>query len=456
MENLVLGFTVWYYADPSKQDEHAKALARFLSSRLSTTLTRTWTVSPAKKTLPVAYNAGKNTAFTPLELIFSSSRTRSYLSARRVVKAKDEADAFDALFAAVSEILKHKKLKGAIKSEKAAVVCWSLYKRGDPYAAKLSRWVLPVPEKPIFFPAERIEQVLYNLVSIQQKRKDFDHAYCGGGAVLECVESQLYKQKVAYDNLSTYLTELGSLERDPVLAHTARMRSVIEQNIAALEAIDMSLTTVVSFFEEHVGRAAPVKGKWKMVQKIKRFIEGPYAAVAIKDKQVEELKKKARNELSSLQRTSPILAAHIRLRDNNSKDELQRVCNAAAKGPEQTEMAFKLAIAPGNLYNLQSQAAHLKRVRAAYDETYNKLIAEVEALNKVVGSEYAKKGDKLFNIRGKLGRFGRKKKNPKSRCSFEARESDEKTRSKNGCHGYSYDDSDSESWREKEEPKWMV
>jgi hypothetical protein len=117
-------------------------------------------------------------------------------------------------------------------------------------------------------------------------------------------------------------------------------------------------------------------------------------------------------------------------------------------------MAFKLAIVPGNLYNAQSQAAHLKRVRAHYDETYNKLIAEVEALNKVVGGEYAKKGDKLFNIRGKLGRFGRKKQSAKSRCSVEARELDEKTRCKDLCHSDS--DSDCESWRQKEEPKWMV
>jgi hypothetical protein len=129
-------------------------------------------------------------------------------------------------------------------------------------------------------------------VSVQQKRKDPDHACCGGGAVLECVESQLYKQKLAHENLSSHLTELSSLERDPAMAHSARMRAVIEKNIAAIEAVDMSLTTLVSFFEEHVGRAAPVKGKWKMVQKIKRFIKGPYAVVAIKDEQVEKLKKK--------------------------------------------------------------------------------------------------------------------------------------------------------------------
>jgi hypothetical protein len=70
MENLILGFTLWYYADPSKQDEHGKSLAKFFSSRLSRTLTRTWTVRTAKKTLPVAYNAAENRAFTPLEVSF--------------------------------------------------------------------------------------------------------------------------------------------------------------------------------------------------------------------------------------------------------------------------------------------------------------------------------------------------------------------------------------------------
>jgi hypothetical protein len=73
-EDLVLRFTVWYYADPSKQDEHSKALAKFFTSRLSRTLTRTWTVRPDKKTLPVAYNAEKNKAFTPLEVNFVPCR----------------------------------------------------------------------------------------------------------------------------------------------------------------------------------------------------------------------------------------------------------------------------------------------------------------------------------------------------------------------------------------------
>ncbi|KAK0617288.1 hypothetical protein B0T14DRAFT_264219 [Immersiella caudata] len=387
---------------------------------------------------------------------FSSSRTRKTLSTRRAVKAKDDVNAFDALFTAVSDILKNKRLKGALKSEEATMVCWSLHKRGYPFAAKLSRWVLPVPEKPIFFPAERIEQVLYNLVSVQQKRKDPAHTCCGGGAVLGCIENQLYSQKLAYEKLSNNLSDLTSLERDPTMAHSLRMRAVIAQNIAALEAVDMSLTTLVSFFEENIGRAAPVGGKWKFVQKIKRFIKGPYGAVAIKDKEVEELKRKARNELSSLQRTSPILAAHIRLRDSSKKDELQRVCDRAEVGPEKSEMALKLAIVPGNLYNAQSQAAQLKRVRGHYDDTYNKLIANVEALNKAVGGEYAKKGDKLFNIRGKLGRFGRKKKNHKRGCGVE----DEATAEWKGGEKVHIkelgDSSDCESWCEKMEPKWMV
>jgi hypothetical protein len=71
---------------------------------------------------------------------------RKKLSTRRAVKAKDDVDAFDALFAAVSEILKNKRLKGALKSEEATMVCWSLQKRGYLCATKLSRCVSRSPQ----------------------------------------------------------------------------------------------------------------------------------------------------------------------------------------------------------------------------------------------------------------------------------------------------------------------
>lgn len=96
----------------------------------------------------------------------------------------------------------------------------------------------------------------------------------------------------------------------------------------------------------------------------------------------------------------------------------------------------------------------MTRVRKHYESTYNQVLAEIEAINKAVGSAYAKKGDKLFNIRGKLGRFGKKKKNPKGRCHLEEEHDSGVVFQKEAK--YMSDSSDGESWVEKCEPKWMV
>jgi len=130
------------------------------------------------------------------------------------------------------------------------------------------------------------------LVSIQLKRQDTVHAHCGGGAVLDCIENQLYKQKQAHETLSNVMNDLTRLELDENVIHSAIIKVVIDRNIAALEDVDMSLTTLVALFDKYIGRAPPTKGKWKIIRKIKRFIKGPLAAVAINDKAVEDLKKK--------------------------------------------------------------------------------------------------------------------------------------------------------------------
>jgi len=128
-------------------------------------------------------------------------------------------------------------------------------------------------------------------------------------------------------------------------------------------------------------------------------------------------------------------------------------------------MPGKLAIVPANLYNLPNQAAQLKRVRGHYEDTYCKLLSEVEALNKVVGGEYARRGDKLFNIRGKWGRFGRKKK-----CQMEGCKQEDGTgpghtdvsKDEKGVKNLTVkteagdDSSDGESYYDEKEPKWMV
>jgi len=412
-----LKFTAWTYADPSKQDEHCKTLAKFLSSTLPRRLAWTWTIRPNKTTLPVAYNREKNTAFTPLELSVSASRTHSFRTMKRTLQIKEDSDAFDVLFRAVFGIMKAKEFEAAANSE-VTMVCWFLQKRDEPYAPRMARFVLRVPEKPLSFPAERIEQVLYNLAAVK-KDKILGHRDCSGGAVLECIESQLYEQRKANERLISSLDALAFLERQPEPARLA-MNSTISQTIEALQSVHANLDALAALYSQHVGRAAPVKGKgkWKIVQTIKNFVRGPLGSVAINNKELEDLKKKVHNELGTLRCTTPILAAHVRLRDGDRRDELQRVCNEAATGPEKTGMTWNLNIMPGNLYDARGQATDMARIRQRYVETYNRVLAEVEAVNKVVGGEYARKGDKLFNIRGRLGRFG-KKKLPRERCHVE-------------------------------------
>jgi hypothetical protein len=75
------------------------------------------------------------------------------------------------------------------------------------------------------------------------------------------------------------------------------------------------------------------------------------------------------------------------------------VCDTAADGPEKREMPEKMAISPSLIGDDAAQAAALKRVRRYYDESYTKVIGEIEALNKVLGAEYVRQGPRLFRDR---------------------------------------------------------
>jgi hypothetical protein len=58
-------FMAWYYADPSKQDAQARALAKLLEKHLPKDVR--WRVFPSKTRLPVAYREAENKAFIPIE-----------------------------------------------------------------------------------------------------------------------------------------------------------------------------------------------------------------------------------------------------------------------------------------------------------------------------------------------------------------------------------------------------
>lgn len=149
-----------------------------------------------------------------------------------------------------------------------------------------------------------------------------------------------------------------------------------------------------------------------------------------------------------------MLAAHIRLHDGERKAEFERVCNSAQSGPEKNEMPKKLGIMSSKLRNSSDQVAQLKRVREHYDESYQKVLAETDALNKAIGREYARKGDKLFNLRGKWGRFGKKNMTPRGQCKVDEITDSDMVDEKKGWR--SSTDSMQQSWHEKAEPQWLV
>ncbi|KAK5653354.1 hypothetical protein OQA88_9046 [Cercophora sp. LCS_1] len=396
---LVLKLKAWHYANPARQTQYNAGFAKFVDKKLVQVQRQNgrdvkWKVEPDQTQLAVAYQQHANKSFMPLEMTFSlvSSKTQ-----------KTNFALFDELFGNISRILKDKKLRVVLDAEKTTLICWSLYDRNKPNQPKLSRWVLPVPEKPIFFPAEHIEQVLYNLVSIKLRQIDSSHTPCAPSSVLSCIEAQLFRQKEAFVLLSSHLADLESCTA------AASIPALIENNIATLESIDSALSTLVSLLDNHIGRHPSPKAKFRFVRRLISFIRGPMATIAIDDANVEAAKRKARTELQTFQRISPILAAHIRLRDSSRRAELQRVCDAARNGPEKTEMPEKLALSPACLRDRDTAIAQLKRVRKHYEDTHAKVVAEVEALNKLVGAELAKKGKEVWNIRGKLGRFGRRK-----------------------------------------------
>jgi len=126
-------------------------------------------------------------------------------------------------------------------------------------------------------------------VSIRLRRQDTAHDTCCGGAVLQCIECQLYQQREAYRTFDESIEELIRLERGAGWAEPAKMRAAIVKNIEALEAIDLSMTTLVTLFNNHIGRKSLTS--WKLMDLIKHFIQGPYSTVAIKEKAIEELKK---------------------------------------------------------------------------------------------------------------------------------------------------------------------
>ncbi|KAK3350059.1 hypothetical protein B0T25DRAFT_257979 [Lasiosphaeria hispida] len=338
--------------------------------------------------------------FCPLEVTFELPQKQPTLPLSRQLPI-DDGDRFDIVFKELCSTIKGRKMQSIGGSKGSTLVCWSLWDPQDPSPSKMARWVLPAPDMSLEveqLPAQRMETVLYKLVNIATKRQDNAHRACGGKAVFDCVECQLYEQSQAHFRLMELLDKRSG-EKETT-------HDFIQTQIQALQAVDKALAALVDLFDEHVGRSLPARDRNRFIRLVKNLFRSRLAAVAIDSEEVERLKKNARRELASLQRIAPILAAHIRLRDPSAVAELKRACDAAAEGPEKREMPEKLALAPAKIGNAAAHAAAFQKVRRCFDEAHARVLAELEVLNKVVGREYARRGDALFRRGRKAAKMG--------------------------------------------------
>ncbi|KAK1832427.1 hypothetical protein QBC39DRAFT_348685 [Podospora conica] len=338
---------------------------------------------------------------------------------------KDDVDKFESLFRCTTAALKSKGFMNTCGKDKLVLISWALSESREPCRSQLSRWVLPTPSHPIHASMQALELVLHNNLTIKSKQLDSAHSACGIGASLGCIESWLWQQKVGYSAVNDALDALKSAEGKKAQAPTTNTKALIDNATKTLEALDKSLNSLVLLLDTRVGRYPAAEGKWKLFKALRALLRGPLMAVAIDDADLEAHKKQARRSLATLQRIAPILALHIRLYDKQTRTQLREAYDKAGPDPEKREMSGKLAISPTQLESNRNRAAHMKRVREAYEQSYNNVVAEVEAVNKLVGAEYCRRGEEVLKVRGKLGRLGRCVRNPQRPCQIDARESDD-------------------------------
>ncbi|KAK0629014.1 hypothetical protein B0T17DRAFT_505619 [Bombardia bombarda] len=423
---ITLTLRAWYYTSPEKLAEYTLQLANFFRKQKLPAAKPRWEISVQSPPYTAALlNAAEGPlAFVPLEINFQTGYYKSFLTTvLHRANTKPDVDLFDDLFRFLSNAMKGPKFNKAISLEKPTLICWSLW---DPYRKPadfgiMSRSVLTAPGKPIDMPAERIEQALYHLVRLRIRAQDKAVPKgADGHVVMETIENQLYNQKLKFTELTNLMDAFTATTNEVPMTE-------ISANIKALEAVDKALSTLLGVVESHVGRKPLPNDNSRIVRVFKYIFMKKFADVAIDSKTVEELKKNARRELSSFQRTSPILAGHIRLSRSANWQQLQQLCDLAAEGPEKSEMPQMMSITPCMLDQPEYRAASLKRARKYYEEQYHKVIAQIELLNKAIGVEYVRCGESIMKASVKKSKKEMKKMARKeAREAREAREKDKR------------------------------
>lgn len=126
--------------------------------------------------------------------------------------------------------------------------------------------------------------------------------------------------------------------------------------------------------------------------------------------------------LSLLQRKAPGLTFHVRLHEPGARAHLRKVYEEASPEAEKRQMAWQFTTSPLELENKHKRAEAMAWRRTSFDNGYNSLVAEVEAINKLIGAEYCRRGQEVLKVRGLLGR---RVKNPARPCKIDGGKSDD-------------------------------
>ncbi|KAM7198868.1 hypothetical protein V8F20_005935 [Naviculisporaceae sp. PSN 640] len=418
-----LSLRVWLYLQPEQRKVVSQYLAKFLTRELDTFVDHdaTWTATPASKS---EIEKATDSLETPPELkqatescpngkeIFTSVvitlRTEGIMNP---AKRKSRADMFEDVLKSVKTAFHSKphQFAGISWLDDKRIIAWSLRdptsKQGITSPVKglrrLDVWILPAPKNPATEkPAEKIEEFLYQLVNIKLRKPGKEYLKpIGGREVLQSIQDLLYQQKTMYGKLHDVqkVLENPELGEDSVLEH-------VNQYTGILEEIDQVLCSLIQIYERNVGKpnqkskseSSMLRALCLLFLRLFKNNRQAYGSIKIDDDHLEQLKANARRELKGLQRVAPIIAAHARLHDLYTANALKKLCDEAKAGPERCELPSKIAIQPANLLNKQAQARCLAMVLAYYQSSHEKVIEQVEALDKFVGKKFAEEGPRIF------------------------------------------------------------
>ncbi|KAK3316206.1 hypothetical protein B0H66DRAFT_285004 [Apodospora peruviana] len=389
----------WCYAEPERVEYYHSAFARFLDSQ--TTLTpetqheARWSVTQAPR-LP-EQRAEKEIlkdgmSYVGLEFLLKTLGTQTPES------SKPKVNMFDDIYNFVKPLMMKHPLD-------VHFVWWRLQDRAAPHVSEMRLVTLPPPADPSKLPAQQIEQFLSKLVhtknghrnkkqcKVKKQRKDAD--------VLKVIDSLLCSQEHFHDLLSKLVSDLAVKEEkmvknmdESIQEHVGK---VIENCIDAMENIDKSFTKLVALFEQHVGCVSPTASVTVVQWNLFRFLLKMFSSSnktspsrTIEIPGLQQIMNDARRDLVCMQRRTPALAAHIRLRDDKTCREFKRICDLAAPGPEKFGLVSKLGIEPEFLDPTEKthrkvQIRTLKSAMDYYETSYSDTLEAMEGLYKQFG-----------------------------------------------------------------------